>query len=356
MTLHRSTVSCVRRSVVTWPVIAGLLVASTQAGAMPAPQPGRSIPVLEAAVSRALGERGNRTLFTWTGRVDREVLIVVRGRDVRTGGFDAALPNRTRVNSALPRTAANVVAQLNDGRGDVDVIEQPSSRNGYQAVLRVRDPRAGADNYRITAYIDERYDNDDVDDRRDDDRGNNGNGGGWGRGGRRDNEPLPGNGRGNGRDKGRDKDDRDKGRDRDKDDRDKGRDRNDRNDRNEGNDRNDGDERDGRYDNRGGTNQNGGAGSLSWSGRVDDVVEIQLSGRRVDAITRSGVRVSDVNSNVRGGGLPNRNVNLRIDQRSGRGSITVIQQPSSWNGYTAIIRINDSRSGAAFYDFAAYWE
>ena len=89
---------------------------------------------------------------------------------------------------------------------------------------------------------------------------------------------------------------------------------------------------------------------------MDDVVEIQISGRRVDAITRSGVRVSDVNSNIRGGGLPNRNVNLRIDQRSGRGSIAVVQQPSSWNGYTAIVRINDSRSGAAYYDFIAYWE
>ncbi len=323
MTLHRSTSSRVRRSVITMPVIAGLFIAASQAGAATSTPP-----------DRADGMRADRALFTWTGRVDREVLIVVRGRDVSTRGFDAGLPSRTRVNSALPRTSAIVVVQRNDGRGDVDVIEQPSARNGYQAVLRVRDPRAGADNYRITAYVDDRgYDDrngrngrDDVYDRRDDNRGNNGNGGGWGRGGRRDGEPFPGNGRGNGRDNNPN-----------------------RNDRNE---------RDGGYDGRGnnGGNQNGGAGSLSWSGRVDDVVEIQISGRRVDAITRSGVRVSDVNSNIRGNGLPNRNTNLRIEQRSGRGSIAVIQQPSSWNGYTAIIRINDSRSGAAYYDFTAYWE
>jgi len=315
MTLHRSSSSRVRRSAITVPVFAALFVAATRAGAVPAPQLDRSIPVLEAVAARSSGYGADRALFTWTGRVDREVLIVVRGRDVSTRGFDARLPNRTRVNSALPRTNANVVVQVNDGRGDVDVIEQPSARNGYQAVLRVRDPRAGADNYRLTAFVDDRgYDDrsgrngrDDVYDRRDDDRrdrGNNGNGGGWGRGGRRAGESFPGNGRGNG-------------------------------------------------DNN---SQNGGAGSLSWSGRVDDVVEIQISGRRVDAITRSGVRVSDVNANVRGGGLPNRNVNLRLDQRSGRGSIAVVQQPSSWNGYTAIIRINDSRSGAAYYDFSAYWE
>ncbi len=321
MTLHRSTSPRVRRPIVTMPVIAGLFVASTQAGATPAPQPDRASPVFEATASHAsvnnsdrIGDRsrGDRALFTWTGRVDREVLIVVRGRDVRTRGFDAALPNRTRVSAALPRTSAYVVVEVNDGRGDVDVIEQPSARNGYQAVLRVRDPRAGADNYRLTAYVDDRDGRDgrdDVYDRRDrdrnDDRGNNGNGGGWGRG----------NGRGNGRN-----------------------------------------DRDGGYDNRRGNTQNGGAGSLNWSGRVDDVVEIQISGRRIDAITRSGVRVSDVNANIRGGGLPNRNVNLQIDQRSGRGSIAVVQQPSAWNGYTAIIRINDARSGAAYYDFTAYWE
>ena len=286
------------------PVIAGLLLAATQAGAAPAPPTTRPISSSDADRDRAL--------FTWTGRVDREVLIVVRGRDVRTRGFDASLPSRTRVNSALPRTNAHVVVEVNDGRGDVDVIEQPSARNGYQAVVRVRDPRAGADSYRITAYVDDRDgrdgrggrdDRDDVYDRHDSNRGND------------DNDR--GNGRGNSPN------------------------------------RND---RDGRYDDRGNNNQNGSAGSLSWTGRVDDVVEIQISGRRVDAITRSGVRVSDVNSNIRGSGLPSRNVNLRIDQRSGRGSIAVVQQPSAWNGYTAVIRINDSRSGAAYYDFTAYWE
>ena len=88
---------------------------------------------------------------------------------------------------------------------------------------------------------------------------------------------------------------------------------------------------------------------------MDDVVEIRISGRRVDTITRSGVPVQSVNYNIRGGALPQRNVTLQIDQRSGRGSVYVAQQPSSWNGYTAVIRINDSRGGADFYDFAVRW-
>ena len=283
MTLHRSISSRVRRAVITMPVLAALFVAVSHAGALPAPPLDRA--------------RGDRTLFTWTGRVDREVLIVVRGRDVSTRGFDAALPSRTRVTSALPRTRAYVVAVLDDGRGDVDVIEQPSARNGYQAVLRVRDPRAGADSYRVTAYFDVRGDDD-----------RDGRDGAWGRGGRRDGDAFPGG------------------------------------------------RRDGDDDRRGGNDRRGGAGALNWSGRVDDVVEIQFSGRRVDAITRSGNRVSDVNTNIRGGGLPNRNVTLRLDLHAGRGDIAVVQQPSAWNGYTAVIRIYDRRSGAAYYDFTAYWD
>ncbi len=258
-----------------------------------------------------------RTLFTWSGRVDREVYITVRGRDVETRGEDARLPNRARVNDALPRTVGAVLVQLNDGRGVVDVIEQPNARNGYQAVIRVRDPRGGADNYRVTAFWqgDDRYDdrNDGRYDNRDDCRPGN-NGRGWGLG----------------RDKNRDGDC-----DRDRDNR--GRD--------------DRDNRNGGWDDRGGANE---SGLLSWSGRVDDVVEIRISGRRVDAITRSGVQVQSVNSNIRGG-LPQRNVTVSVDQRSGRGSVYIAQQPSSWNGYTAVIRINDSRSGADFYDFTARW-
>ncbi len=277
---------------------------------------------LFATPARALP--ADRTLFTWSGRVDREVYLVVRGRDVQTRGEDAYLPNRARVSDALPRATGAVLVQLNDGRGMVDVIEQPSARNGYQATIRITDPRGGADNYRVTAYWqgDDRYDNrnDRRDDRRDDDCRPGNNGRGWGLG-RNRNTP--------------DCSDRDR----------------DRDNRNGGWDDRDG--RNGGYGNGGYGNSDNGL--LSWSGRVDDVVEIRISGRRVDTITRSGVPVQSVNYNIRGGALPQRNVTLQIDQRSGRGSVYVAQQPSSWNGYTAVIRINDSRGGADFYDFAVRW-
>src|SRR5439155_1197050 len=38
------------------------------------------------------------------------------------------------------------------GRGQVDVVQQPTARNGYTAIVRVRDPQGGAGNYRINAF------------------------------------------------------------------------------------------------------------------------------------------------------------------------------------------------------------
>lgn len=307
MTVNRSTMySPTRSRAVPRPRVSALALAS---GALFASF---------AAMNTAIAAPADRELFTWAGRVDREVYITMRGRDIRTTGEDSRLRNRVRVNDALPRGRGDVEVRLLDGRGDVDVIEQPSARNNYTVTVRVRDPRSGDDSYRLMAYWsgDDRFD-DRRGDRRDDrwedrrDRNddcsprNNGRGWGWGRGGRGDCD----NDRGQGN-----------------------RGRNDRAGRN-------GDE----------------AGSLRWSGRVDDVVELRISGRRVDAITRSGQRVDNVNSNIRGNGLPSHNVTVTLDRNSGRGSVQVVQQPSSWNGYTAVIRIYDPQGGASFYDFSAYW-
>lgn len=271
-----------------------------------------------------------RQLFTWSGRVDREVFITMRGRDVRTSGIDARLPNRARVDDPLPRGRGDVRVRLLDGRGQARVVEQPSARNGYTTTIRITDPRGGADSYRVVAF----WEGDDRNGGRDDgwfDRGrdrddrrgrddcapnNNGRGGGWGRGGRPDDcDRRPGRGNEN-----RGRDDR------------------------------------GGWDDRGGRGgRDGGSGVLRWSGRVDDVVEIRLSGRRVEAVTRSGRRVEDVNSNVRGNGLPARDLTIALDRHSGRGNIQVIQQPAAWNSYTAVIRISDPQGGASWYDFSAFW-
>ncbi len=94
-------------------------------------------------------------LFEWSGRVDREVQISMRGNRVSTrsmdnNSFDAR--ERSRVFSSMPRQDGQVIAQVSSGRGRVDVIQQPSSQNGYTTVVRIQDPGSGSENYRVTAY------------------------------------------------------------------------------------------------------------------------------------------------------------------------------------------------------------
>ncbi len=277
---------------------------------------------LSAAATPASAQQ-QRSLFTWAGRVDREVLIVMRGRDVSTrASSDERGRDRARAEGTLPRAEGVVTVNVNGGRGDVDVVQQPNSRNDYTTIVRIRDERSGDDRYRVSAYWrptsygdargsdrDGRYDG--RDDRRDDGR----RGGGWGRGRDRNDDYDRGN-----------RDDR----------------------RGNGN---------GRWGNGGGNGGwgNGSSGAIAWRGQVDDVVEVRVQGRRVDYVTRSGATVRDVQTRVSGNGLPERNVNVSIRNSQGRGSISVAQQPSARNGYTAIIRIQDPQGGFGHYDFQAEW-
>jgi hypothetical protein len=46
---------------------------------------------------------------------------------------------------------------------------------------------------------------------------------------------------------------------------------------------------------------------------------------------------------------------VRLLDANGRGTVTVVQQPAPWNGYTAIVRIRDRQSGADRYDLDFSW-
>lgn len=251
-----------------------------------------------------------RVLFTWSGRVDREARITMRGRDITIRG-DAdrsRRDSRPRANGALPRTDGDVWVRVTEGRGNVDVIQQPNARNNYTTVVRIRDARGGNDRYQLTAFW------------APDDRG------GWGR------DDDRGRGNGNGKARGRDDD---RGRDNDwprgRDD-DRGRDRD-----------------DGWYGND--RNRSG----LRWSGIVDDVVELRIQGRRVEVIERSGARTRDVRTDFGNQGLPRQNATVRLQRADGRGSVAVVQQPAVWNGFTAVVRIRDERGGADRYDLDLVW-
>ena len=258
-----------------------------------------------------------RNLFSWTGRVDREVQISMRGRDVWTNGIDRDDGGRSRLNvaSALPRTDGYVRVQAVDGRGDVSVVQQPSAYNNYTTIVRVRDRSSGSDRYRLNAYWESRYS---------DNRGGNG---GYGRQGR------DGGDDGNGS-WGRNGDSRDVPS------------RIDPRDRSNGGWGNGG-SGNGGYGNGG----YGNGAALRWSGNVDGDLEIRLAGRRFDERTLSGGATRDERSSVIGEGVPRRDVQVVISQRQGRGQVYVAQQPSSYNGYTAVIRVHDPQGGYGYYDF-----
>jgi hypothetical protein len=211
-------------------------------------------------------------LFEWRGRVDGEVRIFVRGDDVWTQEVRGRRNQRgqARLARALPSRPGQVRVQLVDGRGDARVIQQPSSRNNYTAVVQVRDDGGRADRHRVVAY--------------------------W--------QPI-GQGGWSGGDWDRDND---------------------------------------RVD-----------GMLRWSGAVDNEVEIRIAGRSVETRNLRGNGARDVRADINGRPLPRRDVDVRARERQGRGTVTVVQQPRQWNGYTAVIRVRDPQGGFGYYDLDVSW-
>jgi len=114
------------------------------------------------------GGRGNgrwsnspREVYRWAGRVDKEVRIQLQGGRsyVQPMGNREVHNDNGRFVGGLPHQDGFLRIERVQGRGDIDVIEQPTASNGYHATLRVRDPRSGADNYRIIAYWQPVYSN-----------------------------------------------------------------------------------------------------------------------------------------------------------------------------------------------------
>lgn len=116
-----------------------------------------------ASTAQAQASRTSRSpavlLFEWQGRVDREVQIDVSGgRAVVRGVGGSESRGQFRSQSALPAGSTRLTVQVLDGRGQVDVAQQPTGddrgrRNGGGGgIVRIRDAQGGADTYRIRVY------------------------------------------------------------------------------------------------------------------------------------------------------------------------------------------------------------
>jgi hypothetical protein len=270
----------------------------------------RSIPLAAVALVGAapMVLAQGQELFEWNGRVDREVQITMRGSSLRTTDIGQNEPGRerSRAFSALPRQDGQVSVQVVNGRGTVDVIQQPSAQNGYTTTVRIQDPRGGADNYRLVAYW-QTYSNGEY-------IGRN-----RGRGRGHDN---------NGVDDNRNRDDIYRGRDT----------------------RGNGGNNNGQY------GQDGNQTALHWSGNVDDELEIRIQNGQVNYRTVHGAQPTSIRADAGNLNMPRSNGTLNVVQNQGRGSVSVIQQPSQWNGNTTVIRIKDPQGGYGYYDFNLIWQ
>lgn len=98
----------------------------------------------------------------------------------------------------------------------------------------------------------------------------------------------------------------------------------------------------------------GRGGRMTWRGRVDDDVRIRIRGGTADVETVGGTPYYDSQPNF-SNSLPNRRVTVRVNKIRGRGEVFIEQQPSRENDFTAVVRIRDSRGGAAEYEFELTW-
>lgn len=103
-------------------------------------------------------------------------------------------------------------------------------------------------------------------------------------------------------------------------------------------------------------NRNGyfGPGRMSWRGRVDDYVELRIQGSRVRSIERGGLPTYNEHASF-SSPLPRADVRVQLRKREGRGRVSLLEQPSRYNNYTAIVRIDDSKGGADDYEIEMEW-
>ncbi|RPJ86828.1 MAG: hypothetical protein EHM18_04215 [Acidobacteria bacterium] len=95
------------------------------------------------------GEYGTSGRMRWSGKVDDEIVIMIRGSraSIRTVTGDQVRDDDYSFDSPLPRQELRMNLKKVSGRGSVDLLEEPSRRNDYSAVVRIRDKKSGTDDY-----------------------------------------------------------------------------------------------------------------------------------------------------------------------------------------------------------------
>lgn len=87
----------------------------------------------------------------WRGRVDNRVQLIIRERQIETKTI-AGKANPAGVysfTSTIPNRDVTIEVEKKDGRGQVNILQQPNRQNNYTTVLEIYDDGGGDDEYRL---------------------------------------------------------------------------------------------------------------------------------------------------------------------------------------------------------------
>lgn len=96
-------------------------------------------------------------------------------------------------------------------------------------------------------------------------------------------------------------------------------------------------------------------GRFFWNGEVDAEVQLAVSGTVIRSTTVSGKPLEEGSYSFTSALPREAGILVRAVKMDGRGDVTVIQQPTASNGYTAIVRIYDKDGGARPYSIEIFW-
>ena len=97
------------------------------------------------------------------------------------------------------------------------------------------------------------------------------------------------------------------------------------------------------------------SGTVAWSGMIDGVDEVVISGSSASVRHLSGEAAREARASF-SAAIPRAPVSVKLIAANGRGAITIVQEPSAANGYTTIVRLDDSsKGGDKRYEFTLRW-
>lgn len=90
----------------------------------------------------------------WRGTVDKEVHLVIRGRDLETRTISGTTytDEKFSFTASLPTRNVTVEVLKKKGRGNARVFQQPSRDNDYTAIIQILDEGGGAREYELEVF------------------------------------------------------------------------------------------------------------------------------------------------------------------------------------------------------------